>query len=76
MKTINQIKLLVEHLANSIYANTTKDDVSGNSEFNKIINDVRNNFLPLFQGNIKSMRILRYSMIRIVVWHHIHVFLT
>ena len=54
MKTINQIKLLVEHLANSIYANTTKDDVSGNSEFNKIINDVRNNFLPLFQFNIEA----------------------
>ena len=54
MKTINQIKLLVEHLANSVYANTTKDDVSGNSEFNIIINDVRNNFLPLFQFNIEA----------------------
>jgi hypothetical protein len=54
MKTINQIKLLVEHLANSIYANTIKDNVSGNSEFNKIVNDVRNNFLPLFQFNIEA----------------------
>lgn len=53
MKTINQIKLLVEHLVNSLYATTTNKDVSGSAD-NNIIDDVRNNFLPLFQFNIEA----------------------
>ena len=63
MKTINQIKSLLEHLANCLCGESNIASLNpiskleNNGEFGDVVDAVRDNFLPLFQFNIKASQI-------------------
>lgn len=54
MKTIKQIKTLLEHLANGYTATNSILGIDYYKDSEEIINAVRDNYLPLFQFNIDS----------------------